>query len=243
LAARLEDTVHRNTPDTQQDSRRLKLRFMFRYHDKQFDTSIYEHHGNSLVILHDITPLVRRLNTTNQLARNDALTGIHNRRSIETAVTQWLNHHQDSDHSFCFALFDVDHFKQFNDTYGHQVGDVVLKQITVIFNHAIRQTDLFGRFGGDEFILFLTDVNDDQARMILDRAVKNVTSEPVEVESGDMLSPTISMGAVFFPKTGSLTYEEIFNLADEALYYAKENGRNQITFRTRTRIDFNPQLY
>ena len=243
LSQRMEFYLQPDSKNGESPSQTDKLRFLFRYKEKHYDASMYAQPNIWIIILHDITPLIRSLDTTNQLARHDGLTGIHNRRSIESAIRNWLELQQNTNTPFCFVLFDIDHFKQFNDSYGHQAGDDVLRQITDLFQQSVRSTDLFGRFGGDEFILFLCDISEEQARKILDRGAWSIAHHEFRTDSGTTLSPTLSIGAIYFTATSTTPYEEIFAYADEALYYAKENGRNQICFRKRRQLDYSEATY
>lgn len=206
-------------------------RFLFKYNTRHYDTCCYEQTDTYLIVLHDISSLIQSFQVTNQLAKHDPLTGINNRRHIESSIKKWLAWDHPQEIPYCFVIFDIDHLKQFNDQFGHQLGDQVIKQISKIFETTIRVTDLFGRFGGDEFIVFLSDITEEQAHQILDRTRKKIQEYPFSTNNGARFFSTVSMGAICTSSRDMLTYDNLFRMADEALYSAKEKGRNQICMR------------
>ena len=123
------------------------------------------------------------------------------------------------------ALADVDHFKQVNDRFGHQVGDEVLMQVAAIFRRACRKADLAARYGGEEFVLALPDTDAQQARLLCERVRRDVESHPWSgISQG--LAVTVSMGLCGDPALTN--HERLLGQADAQLYGAKRAGRNRI---------------
>ena len=120
--------------------------------------------------------------------------------------------------------FDIDHFKNINDTYGHPVGDVVLAEIGKIIKERVRETDKAGRFGGEEFIILLPHTDTEGAI----RVAESIRAE-VEKSNPANIQVTISAGIMEYDSTSKLTMEEVFKKADNALYASKRGGRNKIT--------------
>lgn len=152
----------------------------------------------------------------------DALTNVYNRRQINHVIQQY----QKQQHNYAVVLLDLDHFKHINDAHGHLVGDEVLKQVAMRLQFAIRVGDTVGRFGGEEFILILDNCPEVQAVEIAERCREAIEKEPIMLEDGTQLFVTASFGvAMANPQISELAITEC---ADQALYAAKENGRNQV---------------
>lgn len=158
------------------------------------------------------------------LANLDGLTGLPNRRSFDKRLAEEMQRTVCLKHPTSLVIFDVDHFKQFNDTYGHLVGDDVLKQIAKILNQNLRMMDIPARFGGEEFAIILPHTNLDDAYLVAERLRKIIESQQLFVELN--LTITISLGVATAPEHG-ITPNQLTQAADEALYQAKNNGRNQ----------------
>jgi len=118
---------------------------------------------------------------------------------------------------------DLDNFKSINDTYGHTAGDKVLKAVGSFLQKSVRDVDSVGRYGGEEFIMFLPETNADAAFVLADRLRKGVA----EIKVGNLPPVTISLGIATFPNDGKIL-DDLLQRADAALYAAKENGRNQV---------------
>ena len=135
-------------------------------------------------------------------------------------------------------MMDLDHFKSVNDNHGHDAGDVVLRQASEIIRANIRQSDFLFRYGGEEFIIFLSDTNSDQAKLVADKIRQAFVDNPINIKTtGDQvvaLHQTISIGCVDADNLNSTTENDsqrlstMINLADQALYSAKDSGRNQV---------------
>lgn len=160
------------------------------------------------------------------LAYYDQLTGLANRRYIDDQLAIQLQKYQKMNMSFAVAILDVDHFKNFNDNYGHDVGDLVLKMLAKVFNGATRGDDFIGRWGGEEFIAVFRHIEKDQLEDTLNRIRMLVENSSLRLEEAS-LKVTISIGGSMVNKTD--TIESIIKRVDKNLYKSKDNGRNQVT--------------
>jgi len=168
-----------------------------------------------------------------ELSVKDPLTNIYNRRGFMALARPYLELAGKKSCDLSALMIDIDNFKMVNDIYGHFVGDCVIHAIVEECKKAIRQVDLLGRYGGEEFIILLPGTSLDNANKIADRIRSSIETLTVYVE-GFQVSVTVSIGVSHFSDTvGSL--DELINQADQALYSAKWAGRNQV-------IDWNPQL-
>ena len=122
-------------------------------------------------------------------------------------------------------LFDADHFKRVNDTYGHLVGDQVLQELAVRCQHSLRENDVMGRFGGEEFIVLLTNVDIQTAQQVGERIRENVASTPLPTTGGNV-PVTVSVGVAQCYNYDLIRLDTLIDRADKALYFAKRNGRN-----------------
>lgn len=171
----------------------------------------------------DISDRKHRETLLHHQARTDALTGVYNRRAF-FELPQILR--QENPHKMiCIAMLDLDHFKKLNDGYGHAAGDEVLRQFANNVQASLREGDLLGRIGGEEFALLLSDVSLQQAKEIVDRICRNTADTILQFEQHDIRFST-SGGVVLWQKNEEL--ESALNRADSLLYQAKAAGRNQI---------------
>jgi diguanylate cyclase (GGDEF)-like protein len=170
--------------------------------------------------------LLRRL--LHNRAMSDPLTGIANRRGFEEHAAAALSQARRDRVPVTFALLDVDHFKRYNDRYGHQAGDIALARIASAIDGALRRSmDLVGRLGGEEFGLLLYDTAPDQAQERLERVANAIAELRIEhAASPTARQITVSMGAVAFD--GAESAAELYRRADAALYAGKASGRNRV---------------
>ena len=167
------------------------------------------------------------------LAEHDPLTGILNRRSFFELAERALSYGWTQEYDCGIALIDVDNFKNFNDTYGHQIGDTALKHVIACSQRTLRQADLLGRYGGEEFVFLFSKVNQEQAKMAAERIRIAVADAPLEI--GEMkLCLSVSVGVAVIEEHETQTpinrlLQGAVGHADEALYESKRNGKNCVT--------------
>jgi len=173
-------------------------------------------------VVEDITEYEKQVNKLMKVAIYDDLTGIYNRGFFNKTLTDEIERVKRYDEKFSMILFDIDHFKKVNDTYGHDVGDYVLKEISKAVNDSKRNTDKFFRVGGEEFALLL--FNTDLKNAVL---VAYKLREKIENLSLDKVGKvTVSAGVAQCKNDDN--FESLYKKADEALYKAKNNGRNRV---------------
>ncbi|MEG0488136.1 MAG: GGDEF domain-containing protein [Acinetobacter sp.] len=156
------------------------------------------------------------------ISEKDGLTNVYNRRSISEKLSM-LDKHQ---LSYSIVLLDLDHFKTINDSYGHDIGDRVLRRVASILAQNIRHRDMVGRFGGEEFILILNEDNLSVVKEVAERCRHQIEKTEVQVHNDLCISITASLGIAIGNQEDS--HENIVRLADQALYLAKSRGRNQV---------------
>jgi diguanylate cyclase (GGDEF)-like protein len=159
-------------------------------------------------------------------AIRDPLTNLFNRRYLEETLERELSRAARENYPICLIMMDIDHFKRVNDTYGHEAGDLVLKAISEALSEHSRRGDFACRFGGEEFVVVMPNMNLETAYERAEhlRQSLNLLRVPYEYYS---LSVTISMGIACYPENGQ-TRETILRAADQAMYGAKEAGRDHI---------------
>ena len=160
-----------------------------------------------------------------ELSRTGSLTKLWNRRYLHEIVERERVRIKRSFEAFSFILMDIDHFKNVNDTYGHECGDYVLSTMAVILRSAVRKQDVVGRWGGEEFLLFLPSTSLQGAITIAESIRKKIADYPFNYDSKD-ITITSTLGVSEFDETVSV--EECIKLADDGLYEGKESGRNRV---------------
>ena len=161
-----------------------------------------------------------------ELAFTDKLTGLYNRRYIEDFIKARMEDYRKRGTPFCVMFLDIDHFKLFNDNYGHELGDEVICMVGKACSLMIRSSDLFGRFGGEEFVAVLPGTNEQNMYVIAD-AMRSIVENTGISSNGDKLRVTISIGATMVRLED--TTDSVMKRADELLYMSKQAGRNQVT--------------
>ena len=162
----------------------------------------------------------------------DALTGFYNRRQLEERTKQEIASSRRQKTPLCAIMTDVDYFKKVNDTYGHTVGDLVLKTVSKIMRSQLREYDIAGRYGGEEFVILLPFTKIEEAKMVAERLRKSIENKFIDISKINPdaqekeIHVTISLG-VYQLKDGDKEQDLISN-ADKALYKAKETGRNKV---------------
>ena len=163
------------------------------------------------------------------LAQHDTLTGIANRFALEEDLKRLISLSKRTKSKFALLFFDLDHFKNINDSFGHDFGDKLLKEVVARVAPKLRQEDIFARLGGDEFVIVLTNVEESKLAVLLEKIIA-LFREQWNVE-GHTISISSSIGVVLYPKDGRNDVELLKN-ADIAMYRAKELGRDKFSFFT-----------
>jgi diguanylate cyclase (GGDEF)-like protein len=162
-----------------------------------------------------------------RVSQTDGLTGLANRRHLEERLDEMFEHSMRLNEPFSLVMTDIDKFKSVNDTYGHQAGDAVLKQFAQILQMEAREIDRVGRYGGEEFVLLLPGTVLDAGVTFAERVRKAVEAHTFTFEGGT-LKRTASFGVAGWPHPAVTHCEALVKTADEALYVAKETGRNKV---------------
>lgn len=162
------------------------------------------------------------------LALTDDLTGLYNRRYLEGHLGSIMIRVREERARVSILMLDLDFFKEVNDTYGHAVGDIVLRTVAQRIQHSVRNFDLVARFGGEEFVVLMPEASKDIAMMVAERLRSKISSEPFDIGSDRQVQLSASIGVSEISDTD--TPDQALNRADEAMYVAKKNGRNQIHF-------------
>ena len=163
-------------------------------------------------------------------ANMDGLTQVYNRRYMETYLDEQIEKHSKNKGIFAVLMFDIDHFKKFNDSYGHLIGDEVLKIVSGFVKNSIRaEIDNIFRYGGEEFVIFLADIDDVNAYKKAELIREGISNQEIPTGTkNEYTQVTASFGVSMFPRDG-ISISGLIEAADRALYYSKENGRNQVT--------------
>lgn len=161
----------------------------------------------------------------NRLSRHDALTGLYNRRTLDEVVASEILRSTRTKRGFALAIADIDNFKKFNDNFGHDCGDEVLKTVSRVFLDKIRKMDYVGRWGGEEFLFIFPETHCKGAEIVLDRVREGVEATKV-IHNGLELQVTITIG--FSYHRNQLAAEEMIVEADKALYQGKAAGKNRV---------------
>jgi len=187
----------------------------FELYNKIFNTT-------SLVLSHliEVSNLIKKVST-------DQLTDVYNRRFIDVTLSEEIIKHINLGQSFYIALMDIDYFKKFNDTYGHQFGDEVLKKVSKYIKDKLGQHSWVARYGGEEFLIFIANSSPEKVKMKIESIREGVSKLEVSY-GGQSASVTVSFGIAGFPQDGGIA-ESIISNADKALYQSKADGRNRVT--------------
>lgn len=170
--------------------------------------------------------LVERNEELLQLASTDILTGLTNRRVIMQQAQAEIRRANRYQKDLAVMMLDIDHFKQTNDQYGHAAGDKVLAEFAALCSQSIRDTDLAGRYGGEEFFILMPEIDLRTAILSAERLRMTIASHPFKLSDGTALSVTCSIGiAMYMPQQDDL--DKLLLRADQALYQAKHQGRNR----------------
>ncbi len=178
---------------------------------------------------------LRLLRLSKEQALRDALTHCHNRRFLDEFITKYEPLSQREGRCTGFLMADLDYFKQVNDKYGHEAGDLVLKAVVGCISATIRRSDLLIRYGGEEFLILLQEVKDNMSEQIAEKIRANVEQLPLNLGAGTTIRKTISIGVAEYPKDAASVYK-VIKFSDVALYEAKNRGRNRV-------VRFKPEMW
>ena len=191
---------------------------------RMYRTLLVDENNKVISILGKIVDVDEEIKEKKQLelkSRTDLLTGLLNKQTFEKEVREYVENN--SAENSCFIFIDMDHFKDINDKLGHSIGDQVIKEVAKKIQLLFANFDLVGRFGGDEFCVFVKDIPRDTLIDRLHFAVKKLEQE-YTYEPGTV-KISASIGAAFC-KCKHINYKELMDAADKAAYQAKDNGRN-----------------
>jgi diguanylate cyclase (GGDEF)-like protein len=160
-------------------------------------------------------------------AIRDGLTGLFNRRYLDETLPREIHRAERNNHPISVLMFDIDHFKKFNDTFGHDAGDVVLKSLAGLMLTGVRESDIACKYGGEEFTIILPDTPIEVAARRAESLRQEVSTMELHHNGHDLGKVTISIGVATYPQHGT-TRDTLIKSADEASYKAKETGRNRV---------------
>lgn len=162
-----------------------------------------------------------------KLATTDGLTELYNHRYFQEQIRMQIEQSKRYNHNFSLIIIDIDFFKKFNDTFGHQSGDAVLRQVAQTLKKNVRATDIVCRYGGEEMSIILPNTGKDEAFSTAQKICERVASKKFKLAGDKETNVTISLGVSTFPYDGD-SASSIIEAADKRLYNAKNNGRNQV---------------
>lgn len=162
-----------------------------------------------------------------KLATTDGLTELYNHRYFQDTLRKQIDSSKRYEQKFSLIILDIDFFKKFNDQYGHQIGDEVLRTVSNILKKNTRTTDYVCRYGGEEMSIILPQTSKTEALINAQRICDAVANTPLKISNNKEVNITISLGVSTFPENGE-SPQKLIEYADQALYNAKENGRNQV---------------
>ena len=213
----IETCLHSGCPkEISFNNRNLQVRATVIHADR-------EHIVGSVALVRDVTQETRLEDDLRRTSTTDALTGLYNRRFLDATLSSEYNRAERSRASLSVIMFDVDHFKKFNDTHGHDQGDRVLQMVSRCLKESIRPFDFPCRYGGEEFVAILPGMEAEGALQLAERLRSKVAATEV-----DGLHVQISLGVATYPVVKAANAEALIEAADAALYRAKESGRNRV---------------
>lgn len=161
-----------------------------------------------------------------ELSDKDFLTKLYNRKKFEEFLEYEIGRAARHDYKFCVVMIDLDNFKFINDTYGHPTGDLVLKEVSMIFDDSLRNSDIVARIGGDEFAVILVETDEEEGALIVNRVKETLSETDIAIPTGKV-RVTASFGLIEFPRQ-AMQLNELMTGADIAMYKAKKAGKNAL---------------
>jgi len=184
--------------------------------------------GHFLIQINDLTQRKKAEQDLAHLAHHDALTGVANRAMLNDEVDHEIAVARRRGSRMAVIFLDIDYFKHINDSFGHETGDAVLKETAVRLSRTVRETDIVGRMGGDEFVIVLSEVKDAADVLALTEKLRTECGKPQPFE-GHVVRIGVSIGISLFPDDGQ-DFRTLLRFADSALYHAKAEGRDNVQF-------------
>jgi diguanylate cyclase (GGDEF)-like protein len=211
------------------------------YHAKVYpiETTVRQNNGTAILI-YDVTATVGLVKKLNLQANTDELTGIFNRRCLMQLGDQELRRARRNGTPLGIIMIDLDNFKHVNDVYGHLAGDDVLHSAAKYFQSGLRDGDILGRYGGEEFVAFLPNTNLDTVSQVAERLRQRIENLVIPFEEKE-ITVTASFGIHVFCNNQDTSLDELLNIADQALYKAKSSGRNRVVSLTQTECSNKPE--
>lgn len=202
---------------------KLLLEYIGNEGHQKIQTSLFKKLINNYVNLS--AELEDKVQEITRLSETDHLTGIYNRVKFMKKIEEEYERFKRYNNDVSLIMFDIDHFKSFNDTFGHDIGDLVLVEVTKSVSKNIRQTDIFARWGGEEFMILAPETSMDVGYELAEKVREKISQIKFDVK--DVGNVTCSFGVTQIDSNDNL--ETVLKKVDEALYESKENGRNKTT--------------
>jgi len=187
--------------------------------------------NGKIVSFYEYTSEKKLLNKLEKLATTDSLTGIFNRQHFDELVQKEISRLNRYGGKLSLIMFDLDHFKAINDTYGHIAGDKALTTVCNTFQHMLRETDIMSRFGGEEFLILTPNTGISEAKILAERLRQRLTDIKIQIDDQD-LHVRASFGIASITPGEKITLEKFYKMADQATYKAKALGGNRVCIGT-----------
>jgi diguanylate cyclase (GGDEF)-like protein/PAS domain S-box-containing protein len=212
------------------ENRLMKSSGEFRHNLDRGRVFEWDEHGKPLRMIGTDTDITERKKMEDELkhmATHDHLTGLYDRNVLEQQLNDEIQRASRYNHNLSVFMLDIDHFKTINDNYGHQIGDKILQHFAKELEFSIRNTDYPTRYGGEEFVVILPETPLPKAEELAERLRNQIAEHRFPIDNDEDINLTISIGIATFPENAQ-TGQELLEVADSAMYAAKEAGRNQV---------------
>ena len=173
----------------------------------------------------ELANLLKRQSELEVRSRIDPLTGLANRGWLEEQLSEHFAQCREEGRTLSVAFIDLDHFKTINDRYGHLVGDVILENFGKLIRRLISDSDLAGRFGGEEFMIIMPDEDADSAQLLAKKVAHQLAEQPIAYVESQSIHVTVSTGIACLSDGGFANSRELMNAADQTMYFVKHSGR------------------
>jgi diguanylate cyclase (GGDEF)-like protein len=227
IGSALVQTILRNLESLCQGAKQIAAGELGQHVQKPSDQSIHELEELTDAFNSMALKLQAHDAVLQNMATQDALTGLDNRRALDVGLKEELQRAQRYERPVTLLMIDIDHFKEVNDNYGHLAGDAVLRQLSAICQGVVRPMDHIYRYGGEEFVVLLPETDIAGACVLAERLREEVESTHFALSGDGDIQMTISIGIAVYPKDADTT-EDLLAAADRALYEAKQGGRNRV---------------